>query len=170
MENVSSVKTLPEKLLDGSKILFGFLGVVMILVETYAVFGREILKVPVPWADEMLKLLFVWCIFVVCRRPGHLRAAGGAIVHHCRHAAVHRRGYHRAEIPPVGVEQRHPDRHGADCGRERWKADRLRKILQELTRGKVGGRRLNPPSLNSRAAIPAARLSRKPGGSSPNLS
>ena len=42
MENVSSVKTLPEKLLDGSKILFGFLGVVMILVETYAVFGREI--------------------------------------------------------------------------------------------------------------------------------
>ena len=64
MENVSSVKTLPEKLLDGSKILFGFLGVVMILVETYAVFGREILKVPVPWADEVLKLLFVWCIFV----------------------------------------------------------------------------------------------------------
>ena len=63
MENVSSVKTLPEKLLDGSKILFGFLGVVMILVETYAVFGREIIKVPVPWADERLKLLFVGCIF-----------------------------------------------------------------------------------------------------------
>lgn len=64
MENVSSVKTLPEKLLDGAKILFGFLGLVMILVETYAVFGREILRVPVPWADEVLKLLFVWCVFI----------------------------------------------------------------------------------------------------------
>lgn len=58
MEKVSG------KIMDGAKLLFGFVGVVMILIETYAVVGREILKIPVPWADEALKLLFVWCIFI----------------------------------------------------------------------------------------------------------
>lgn len=60
MEKVS----VTEKVLHGVKLFFGFLGVVMIFIETYAVFGREILKIPVPWADEALKLLFVWCIFI----------------------------------------------------------------------------------------------------------
>lgn len=44
--------------------VFGYIGVVMILVETYAVFSRNVTHVATPWVDELLKLLFVWCIFV----------------------------------------------------------------------------------------------------------
>ena len=44
--------------------LFGYIGVIMILVETYAVFSRNVTHVATPWVDELLKLLFVWCIFV----------------------------------------------------------------------------------------------------------
>ena len=36
----------------------------MILVETYAVMARNILQISTPWSDELLKLLFVWSIFV----------------------------------------------------------------------------------------------------------
>ena len=36
----------------------------MILVETYAVLARNVLLIPTPWVDELLKLLFVWSIFV----------------------------------------------------------------------------------------------------------
>lgn len=44
--------------------LFGLVGIVMILVETYAVLARNILQISTPWSDELLKLLFVWSIFV----------------------------------------------------------------------------------------------------------
>ena len=57
-----------EKGINGVKklfaIIFGFVGIAMILVETYAVFGRNVLKIATPWTDEFLKLLFVWSIFV----------------------------------------------------------------------------------------------------------
>ena len=57
-----------EKGLNGVKklfaIIFGFVGIAMILVETYAVFGRNVLKIATPWTDEFLKLLFIWSIFV----------------------------------------------------------------------------------------------------------
>lgn len=53
-----------EKLLSAAETLFGFIGIVMILVETYAVLARNVLIVSTPWVDELLKLLFVWIVFV----------------------------------------------------------------------------------------------------------
>lgn len=59
MKNLSSSK--PVKAVEA---LFGVVGIVMILVETYAVMARNILQISTPWSDELLKLLFVWSIFV----------------------------------------------------------------------------------------------------------
>ena len=59
MKNLSSSK--PVKVVEA---LFGIVGIVMILVETYAVMARNILQISTPWSDELLKLLFVWSIFV----------------------------------------------------------------------------------------------------------
>lgn len=59
MKNLSSSK--PIKAIE---MLFGLVGIVMILVETYAVMARNILQISTPWSDELLKLLFVWSIFV----------------------------------------------------------------------------------------------------------
>lgn len=59
MKNLSSSK--PVKAVEA---LFGVVGIVMILVETYAVMARNILEISTPWSDELLKLLFVWSIFV----------------------------------------------------------------------------------------------------------
>lgn len=59
MKNLSSSK--PIKAVEA---LFGVVGIVMILVETYAVMARNILQISTPWSDELLKLLFVWSIFV----------------------------------------------------------------------------------------------------------
>lgn len=53
-----------NKLIKVLSVILGLVGVVMILVETYAVFGRNVLKIATPWTDEFLKLLFVWSIFV----------------------------------------------------------------------------------------------------------
>ena len=58
------MKELSAKLMSAAETLFGFVGVVMILVETYAVLARNFLHVATPWSDELLKLLFVWVIFV----------------------------------------------------------------------------------------------------------
>ena len=33
-------------------------------MKTYAVFGRNVLKIATPWTDEFLKMLFIWSIFV----------------------------------------------------------------------------------------------------------
>lgn len=46
------------------RILFGYIGILMILIQSYAVFARNVLKLPSPWTDETLKLMFVWLIFV----------------------------------------------------------------------------------------------------------
>ena len=59
MKNLSSSK--PIKAVEA---LFGVVGIVMILVETYAVMARNILQISTPWSDELLKLMFVWSIFV----------------------------------------------------------------------------------------------------------
>lgn len=52
------------KIFSAAETLFGFIGIVMILVETYAVLARNVLIVSTPWVDELLKLLFVWIVFV----------------------------------------------------------------------------------------------------------
>lgn len=59
MKNLSSSKGI-----KAIEALFGLVGIVMILVETYAVLARNILQISTPWSDELLKLLFVWSIFV----------------------------------------------------------------------------------------------------------
>ena len=58
------MKNISTKLVKGAELFFGLVGVVMIMIETYAVLARNVLQTPVPWADEALKLMFVWCIFV----------------------------------------------------------------------------------------------------------
>ena len=58
------MKGLVSKLDSGVKSIFGYVGSIMILIETYAVFARNVLKAPAPWTDETLKMLFVWSIFV----------------------------------------------------------------------------------------------------------
>ena len=58
------MKGLVAKLDSGVKSIFGYVGIIMILIETYAVFARNVLKAPAPWTDETLKMLFVWSIFV----------------------------------------------------------------------------------------------------------
>ena len=58
------MKGLVSKLDSGVKSIFGYMGIIMILIETYAVFARNVLKAPAPWTDETLKMLFVWSIFV----------------------------------------------------------------------------------------------------------
>lgn len=58
------MKDVSSKVISAVEALFGFVGVLMILVETYAVVARNFLQIPTPWVDELLKLLFVWAIFV----------------------------------------------------------------------------------------------------------
>ena len=58
------MKQVISKLETGVKSLFGYVGIIMILIETYAVFARNVLKTAAPWTDETLKLLFVWSIFI----------------------------------------------------------------------------------------------------------
>ena len=53
-----------SKVISAVEWLFGLVGVVLILVATYAVLARHVLLIPTPWVDELLKLLFVWSIFV----------------------------------------------------------------------------------------------------------
>ena len=58
------MKNISTKLVKAAELFFGLVGVVMIMIETYAVLARNVLHTPVPWADEALKLMFVWCIFI----------------------------------------------------------------------------------------------------------
>jgi len=46
-------------------IVFGIIGTAMILVASYNVFARDVLRTSAPWTDEMLKLLDIWVIFVL---------------------------------------------------------------------------------------------------------
>ena len=52
-----------EKLNKALEVILGMIGIAMILIQTYAVFARNVLQVASPWTDEALKLLFVWTIF-----------------------------------------------------------------------------------------------------------
>ncbi|RGZ01817.1 TRAP transporter small permease [Clostridium sp. AM58-1XD] len=58
------MKNVIDRVIKVLEVIFGFVGIVMIVVETYAVFARNVLKIPTPWTDEFLKLLFIWSIFV----------------------------------------------------------------------------------------------------------
>ena len=53
-----------EKLTKPIEVIFGFVGIVMILVVTYQVFARNVLQISQPWTDEIVKLLDVWMIYV----------------------------------------------------------------------------------------------------------
>ena len=47
----------------------------MILIESFAVFARNILHTSTPWVDEALKLMFIWIVFVgaaLCFRTDEL--------------------------------------------------------------------------------------------------
>ena len=53
-----------DKFIKVMEVIFGLVGLVMILVQSFAVFARNVLSMSVPWSDEFLKLLFIWMIFV----------------------------------------------------------------------------------------------------------
>ena len=57
------MKGFVEKLNKVLEVILGTMGIAMILIQTYAVFARNVLQVASPWTDEALKLLFVWTIF-----------------------------------------------------------------------------------------------------------
>lgn len=59
------MKSITGKVIRVFEYFFGFIGVAMILVESYAVFARNVLQISTPWTDEALKLMFIWMIFVV---------------------------------------------------------------------------------------------------------
>lgn len=58
------MKNITSKVITGLETVFGFVGLIMILIETYAVAARNFLEIATPWSDEILKLLFVWAIFI----------------------------------------------------------------------------------------------------------
>ena len=46
-------------------VIFGLIGTAMILIASYNVVARDLLRVSAPWTDEALKLLDIWMIFVM---------------------------------------------------------------------------------------------------------
>lgn len=46
------------------EFILGMAGVIMILIETYSVFCRNVTHWSIPWADEILRLIFVWIVFI----------------------------------------------------------------------------------------------------------
>lgn len=58
------MKKMMDKVNSVLNVLFGLIGIVMVLVASYTVLARNVLIVSTPWADELLKLLFVWSIYV----------------------------------------------------------------------------------------------------------
>ena len=58
------MKDFTAKLLKAAEFIFGMLGVAMILIETYSVFCRNVTHWSTPWVDEVLRLMFVWIVFV----------------------------------------------------------------------------------------------------------
>lgn len=59
------MKNVSAKIVKAAELLFGFVGLIMIMIASYGVLARNVLQTPVPWTDEALKLMFVWAIFVV---------------------------------------------------------------------------------------------------------
>ena len=58
------MKDFSGKLLKAAEFILGLIGVVMILIETYSVFCRNVTHWSTPWVDEVLRLMFVWIVFV----------------------------------------------------------------------------------------------------------
>lgn len=58
------MKNTLNKFVSGLDFLFGLVGIVMVLIVTYAVLARNVLIISTPWSDELLKLLFVWSIYI----------------------------------------------------------------------------------------------------------
>lgn len=58
------MKNALDKVVSALNFVFGLVGIVMVFVASYAVLARNVLIVSTPWADEVLKLLFVWSIYV----------------------------------------------------------------------------------------------------------
>lgn len=58
------MKNALNKVVSALDFIFGLVGIVMVFVATYGVLARNVLIVSTPWVDELLKLLFVWSIYV----------------------------------------------------------------------------------------------------------
>ena len=58
------MKNALDKFVSGLNFIFGIVGIIMVFIATYAVLARNVLIVSTPWSDELLKLLFVWSIYV----------------------------------------------------------------------------------------------------------
>ena len=58
------MKNALDKFISGLNFIFGIVGIIMVFIATYAVLARNVLIVSTPWSDELLKLLFVWSIYV----------------------------------------------------------------------------------------------------------
>ena len=59
------MKDVSSKINKVMENIFGYLGVIMILIESYMVFARNVIQVATPWGDEILRLFFIWSIFIV---------------------------------------------------------------------------------------------------------
>lgn len=69
------MKNISSKLVPIAEQVLGCIGFIMIVIETYAVFARNVLHTSTPWVDEALKLMFVWIVFVgtaLCFRTDEL--------------------------------------------------------------------------------------------------
>ena len=58
------MKDFTGKLLKAAEFILGMIGVAMILIATYSVFCRHVTHWSTPWVDEVLRLMFVWIVFV----------------------------------------------------------------------------------------------------------
>lgn len=58
------MRNIVEHFNKAMEYVFGFVGILMIFIQTYAVLARNVLQIPTPWSDEILKLLFIWSIFI----------------------------------------------------------------------------------------------------------
>ena len=53
-----------KKLNDKCTLILGIIGMIGILVATAGVFTRFVLKISIPWSDELLRTIFVWGYFI----------------------------------------------------------------------------------------------------------
>lgn len=58
------MKKTSDKLMKYAEFILGMAGVIMILIETYSVFCRNVTHWSTPWVDEVLRLIFVWIVFI----------------------------------------------------------------------------------------------------------
>jgi len=58
------MKDFSSKFAKAMEWILGMVGVIMILIETYSVFCRNVTHWSTPWVDEVLRLMFVWIVFI----------------------------------------------------------------------------------------------------------